>query len=74
MLNHLVLAGGLLLSSCVPIEAQITATQIVLAQTSPDLTMIRFLGTASPFIAIRPANSAARNNTSTSRIPSGRDI
>ena len=40
MRSHLVLVVGLLLSSCLPMEAQTPATQVVLAQTSPNLTMI----------------------------------
>jgi hypothetical protein len=42
MRNHLVLVAGLVLSSCLPMEAQTPATQIVLAQTSSSLTMILF--------------------------------
>jgi hypothetical protein len=42
MRNHLVVVAGLLLSSCLSMEAQTPATQIVLAQTSPSLTMILF--------------------------------
>jgi hypothetical protein len=42
MRNHSILAAGLLLSSCLPMQAQTPATQIVLAQTSPNLTMILF--------------------------------
>jgi hypothetical protein len=40
MRNYLVLVAGLLLTSCLPMEAQTLATQIVLAQTSPSLTLI----------------------------------
>ena len=42
MRNHLALVTGLFLSSCLPMEAQIRASQIVLPQTSPSLTMILF--------------------------------
>jgi hypothetical protein len=40
--NHLALVAGLLLSSCLPMDAQILPEQIVPAQTSPSLTMILF--------------------------------
>jgi hypothetical protein len=40
MRKYLILAAGLLLSGCLPMEAQTLATQIVLAQTSPSLTLI----------------------------------
>jgi hypothetical protein len=42
MRNRLILVVGLFLNSWFPTEAQAPATQIVLAQTSPDLTMILF--------------------------------
>jgi len=42
MRSHLVLAAGLLLSSCLPMEAQTPLTPIVLAQRSPSLTMNLF--------------------------------
>jgi hypothetical protein len=42
MRNCLILVLGLLLRSCLPLEAQVPATQIVLAQTSSSLTMILF--------------------------------
>jgi hypothetical protein len=40
MRNYLILAAGLLLSGCLPMEAQTLATETVLAQTSPSLTLI----------------------------------
>jgi hypothetical protein len=42
MRNHLILVAGLLLSCCLPIKAQTLTKQIVLAETSPSLTMILF--------------------------------
>ena len=42
MRNHLVLLAGLILSSCLPMEAQTPAAKIVLAQTVPGLSMMLF--------------------------------
>jgi hypothetical protein len=40
MRSHLVLVFGLLLSGCLPIEAQTPATQLMLAPAAPGLTII----------------------------------
>jgi hypothetical protein len=40
MRNYLILAAGLLLYGCLPMEAQTLATETVLTQTSPSLTLI----------------------------------
>ena len=40
--NHLLPVAALLLSSCLSMEAQTTATQVALAQTSSSLTIVQF--------------------------------
>jgi hypothetical protein len=40
MRKYLILAAGLLLCGCLPMEAQTLATETVLAQTSPNLTLV----------------------------------
>jgi hypothetical protein len=52
MRNRLIVVVGLLLSSCLPLEAQTPATQIALAQTSPDLATILFPAPRIPLSAI----------------------
>jgi hypothetical protein len=42
MWNHLILVAGVLLSSCVPMDAQTPAIRAVLEQTSPRLGLIPF--------------------------------
>lgn len=42
MRNNLILAAGLVLSTCLPVGAQIPAKQIVLTQASPGRTLILF--------------------------------
>ena len=52
MRNRLIVVVGLLLSSCPLLDAQTPATQIALAQTSPDLTTILFPAARNPLSPI----------------------
>jgi hypothetical protein len=52
MRDRLIVVIGLVLSSCLPLEAQTPATQIALAQTYPDLTTILFPATRFPLSPI----------------------
>jgi hypothetical protein len=62
--NHLVLVTGLLLSSCLPMKAQIPAAQIVLPQTSPSLIKILFRAPQVPASLIVLTNQLPRKPVS----------